>query len=163
MKAQSSDELLYFLHELRPSDAVRSFRRSIIEDYPGRGTCAYCGQRYKNFTLDHIIPRSKGGPTRRWNLARTCTHCNGNKSNLDLLPWYRPKQFWAEEREQILFNWMGENARIDNIVELTKGLANGCLNKEALHDLTERTARDIFWDEFCRKNPGALECRIYDV
>lgn len=163
MKAQSSDELLYHLHELRPADAIRSFRRSIIEDYPGCGTCAYCGRSPKKFTLDHIIPRSKGGPTRRWNLSRACVNCNGNKSNHDLLPWYRPQRFWAPEREQTVFDWMSENVKLDSMVALTQGLAEGRLDTSALRDLTERTAHDTFWDDFCSRNPDALECRLYDV
>jgi hypothetical protein len=163
MKAQSHDELLYNLHELRPADAIRSFRRSIIEDYPGRGTCAYCGRTPKKFTLDHIIPRSKGGPTRRWNLSRACVNCNGNKSNNDLLPWYRPQQFWAQEREQTVFEWMGENSRLASMKALTEGLAEGRLDTEALQDLTRKTAHDRYWDDFCDRYPSSAECRIYDV
>ena len=163
MKAQSYDELLYNLHELRPADAIRSFRRSIIEDYPGHGTCAYCGRASKKFTLDHIIPKSKGGPTRRWNLTRACVNCNGNKSNYDLLPWYRPQRCWAPQREQTVFDWMSENARLDSMQSLTDGLAEGRLDKDALRGLTERTSHDRFWDDFCSRNPDALECRLYDV
>ena len=103
--AQSSDELLFQLHEIRPKDAVKSFRRSIIEGYPG-DVCAYCGRPATSWTLDHIIPKSKGGPTRRWNLARCCSHCNGNKGSHDLLPWYRPQLFWEEDRENTLFQWI---------------------------------------------------------
>ena len=58
--AQSSDELLFQLHEIRPRDAVKSFRRSIIEGYPG-DVCAYCGRPATSWTLDHIIPKSKAG------------------------------------------------------------------------------------------------------
>jgi hypothetical protein len=163
MKAQSSDELLFNLHELRPADAIRSFRRSILEDYPGHGTCAYCGRASKKFTLDHIIPRSKGGPTRRWNLSRACVNCNGNKSNYDLLPWYRPQLFWTQERERTVFDWMSENVKMDAMNALTQSLAKGTLDTEALRELTEKTSHDRFWDDYCSRHPDALECRIYDL
>jgi len=44
--------------------------------------CLYCGSK-ENLTLDHVIPRSKGG-TNNWNnLATCCNRCNvlkGDKS-----------------------------------------------------------------------------------
>lgn len=43
-------------------------------------TCQYCGTT-KNLTLDHVIPRSKGG-THTWdNVVTACAKCNGTKSD----------------------------------------------------------------------------------
>lgn len=163
LKAQSSDDLLFHLHSLKKSDAVRSFRRSIIEDYPDEG-CAYCGRRTNKWTLDHIVPKSKGGPTRRWNLVRCCSHCNGNKSDTDLLPWYRPKLFWNEDRENTVFNWMRENANIDAMFKLEESLRDGDLDSESLSEIVNETEpRETFWDRYCEENPSELECLIYDV
>lgn len=165
LKAQSSDDLLYNLHELRPSDAVRSFRRSIIEDYPSKG-CCYCGRPAKKWTLDHIIPRSKNGPSRRWNLAKCCTRCNGNKSNFDLLPWYRPQLFWSEDRESTVFSWMRENATMDAMLVLEESLRDGIIDSKALAEVVHATAmkRDhqSYWDNYCLMDPSAPECLIYD-
>jgi len=166
LKAQSSDDLLYNLHEIRPRDAVRSFRKSIIEDYPSKG-CCYCGMHARSWTLDHIIPRSKGGPTRRWNLSKCCTRCNGNKSNLDLLPWYRPQMFWTEDRENTVFSWMRDNASMDAMLVLEEALREGVLDTDALADVCEATSpskpAENFWDEYCGLYPSDPECLIYDV
>ena len=162
--AQSSDELLFQLHEIRPKDAVKSFRRSIIEDYPG-DVCAYCGRPATSWTLDHIIPKSKGGPTRRWNLARCCSHCNGNKGSLDVLPWYRPQLFWTENRENTLFEWMRFNSNMDDaMIALEHSLREGTLDKEALEELkNHKEPKKTYWDSYCAVYPSEPECLIYDV
>lgn len=43
-------------------------------------TCQYCGST-KKLTIDHIIPRSKGGPHTWDNVATACEKCNGRKSD----------------------------------------------------------------------------------
>ena len=164
--AQSSEDLLYNLHEIRPKDAIRSFRKRCIHDYPG-DKCAYCGMPATSWTLDHIIPRSKGGPTRRWNLARCCARCNGNKSHYDLLPWYRPQLFWTEDRENAVFTWMRENASMDSILKLEEALREGYLDTEALAEVCDATSpkstTNVYWDEYCELYPSSPECLIYDV
>ncbi|MDQ2717506.1 MAG: HNH endonuclease [Chloroflexota bacterium] len=44
-------------------------------------TCQYCGKRGRDLTLDHIIPRSRGGPGTWENLVASCKSCNGKKGN----------------------------------------------------------------------------------
>jgi 5-methylcytosine-specific restriction endonuclease McrA len=61
------EELLHSLSELRPGDAKRRYRKSIFEDYSvggpfGHCACAYCGKWNEKLTIDHIVPKSKGGP-----------------------------------------------------------------------------------------------------
>ena len=46
--------------------------------------CAYCGQVLydkKDVTVDHIVPKSKGGQTNDKNLVISCKSCNGLKSS----------------------------------------------------------------------------------
>ena len=163
--AQSSEDLLYNLHEIRPRDAVRSFRKAIIQDYPGV-RCAYCGLPSHKWTLDHIIPKSKGGPTRRWNLLRSCPRCNGNKSNSDILSWYRPQLFWTADREHTVFDWMRENASRDAMLVLQEAIMDGVLDQQALSDVVEATApkraTEPFWEDFCELYPSNPECLIYE-
>jgi 5-methylcytosine-specific restriction endonuclease McrA len=45
--------------------------------------CVYCGSD-KNLTLDHVIPKSKGGPDSWENLVTACKGCNGEKADLTL-------------------------------------------------------------------------------
>ncbi len=44
-------------------------------------TCQYCGKRGRDLTLDHIIPRSRGGQSTWENLVACCKVCNGRKGN----------------------------------------------------------------------------------
>jgi 5-methylcytosine-specific restriction endonuclease McrA len=45
--------------------------------------CQYCGSR-SNLTVDHVIPRSKGGPSSWENIVASCAPCNRRKG--DALP-----------------------------------------------------------------------------
>ncbi|UBM57285.1 HNH endonuclease [Marinilongibacter aquaticus] len=42
--------------------------------------CVYCGTN-RNLTLDHVIPKSRGGKTNWDNLVSACKHCNGRKGD----------------------------------------------------------------------------------
>ena len=44
-------------------------------------TCRYCGKKAKPVELDHVIPRSHGGPNTPWNLVVACHRCNDRKGN----------------------------------------------------------------------------------
>jgi 5-methylcytosine-specific restriction endonuclease McrA len=46
-------------------------------------TCQYCGSR-SNLTVDHVIPRSKGGSSSWENIVASCAPCNRRKA--DRLP-----------------------------------------------------------------------------
>ncbi len=43
-------------------------------------SCQYCGNT-KNLTLDHVIPRSRGGRHSWENVVAACSECNSRKSN----------------------------------------------------------------------------------
>ena len=43
-------------------------------------TCQYCGSR-SNLTVDHVIPRSKGGLSTWENIVASCAPCNRRKGN----------------------------------------------------------------------------------
>lgn len=42
--------------------------------------CQYCGSP-RDLTLDHVIPRSKGGPSNWKNLVTACKSCNARKGD----------------------------------------------------------------------------------
>ncbi len=44
------------------------------------GECQYCGSR-RHLTIDHVIPRSKGGKTSWNNLVTACNRCNVSKGD----------------------------------------------------------------------------------
>ena len=60
-------------------------------------TCQYCKQTYSTnkLTLDHVIPKSKGGPKSWNNLVTCCKKCNQKKGNLlpiesGMIPYKKP-------------------------------------------------------------------------
>ena len=44
-------------------------------------TCQYCGAR-SNLTVDHVIPRSKGGESSWENIVASCAPCNRRKGDM---------------------------------------------------------------------------------
>jgi 5-methylcytosine-specific restriction endonuclease McrA len=43
--------------------------------------CQYCGNKTNDLTVDHIVPRSKGGPSSWENLVCACFECNNKKGD----------------------------------------------------------------------------------
>lgn len=78
-----------------------------------RGCCEYCLSQAKYapdpFSIEHIIPRSKGGTDDLDNLAWACMGCNGMKYNethaidpvsMEEVALFHPrKQIWADHFE----------------------------------------------------------------
>jgi 5-methylcytosine-specific restriction endonuclease McrA len=44
-------------------------------------TCQYCGAEKPGLTVDHVIPRSKGGESVWENIVASCAPCNRKKGN----------------------------------------------------------------------------------
>ena len=53
-----------------------SRRNVLLRD---RYICAYCGKRDKTITMDHVIPRSRGGNNDFENCVACCRACNQKK------------------------------------------------------------------------------------
>ena len=62
----------------RPLLRRRLSRRSVF--YRDSFACQYCGRQTRTLTLDHIIPRSKGGPHVWTNVVSACIPCNHRKA-----------------------------------------------------------------------------------
>lgn len=52
-------------------------------------TCQYCGS-IKNLTIDHVIPRSRGGKDTWENMVAACMSCNTHKGDKTPEEWGRP-------------------------------------------------------------------------
>ena len=63
----------------RPLPELKLSRRGILAR--DKHTCQYCGHVGSDLTLDHIIPRDKGGPSDWDNLVCCCLKCNNKKGN----------------------------------------------------------------------------------
>ena len=44
-------------------------------------TCQYCGSTKSGLTVDHVIPRSRGGKSVWENIVAACANCNRRKGN----------------------------------------------------------------------------------
>lgn len=80
-----------------------------------RETCQYCGEQpgRSHLTVDHVVPRSRGGETTWENVVAACRECNHRKggrtpeeANMQLLTVPRQPQFVA-------FALLGELERHD--------------------------------------------------
>lgn len=67
------------LHHLikRPRPRVRLTRREVF--LRDQFTCQYCGARTKELTLDHVVPKHRGGRHLWENLVSACQACNHRK------------------------------------------------------------------------------------
>ena len=43
-------------------------------------TCQYCGKQTKDLTIDHVMPRHRGGPHVWENVTSACIPCNHKKA-----------------------------------------------------------------------------------
>ena len=53
-------------------------------------SCCYCGST-TDLTVDHLLPRSKGGENVGENMVWACRSCNSSKGATDLLAWLQRK------------------------------------------------------------------------
>ena len=89
------DEVLRSISQVFPKPSVIKIKRYINVPYRGvvltRNNvfkrdgyqCQYCGTS-KDLTLDHVIPRSKGGKSTWTNLITACKRCNAKKGDYSL-------------------------------------------------------------------------------
>lgn len=62
-----------------PYHEIPLTRRNIL--HRDSHTCQYCSYSGDELTLDHVIPRSRGGPDSWENLVSACVRCNVKKGN----------------------------------------------------------------------------------
>jgi 5-methylcytosine-specific restriction endonuclease McrA len=80
----------------------RSWRAAIYDAWGH--CCAYCDAPAQS--LDHVIPRSQGGPTTQSNLVACCLACNRRKGDQGAVAWWRQQPSWSPDREQRLLDWI---------------------------------------------------------
>lgn len=54
-----------------------------------RGICYYCHREVgrEQLTMDHIVPLSRGGKSKKGNLVPACKECNNKKKTMLPLEW----------------------------------------------------------------------------
>jgi len=99
----SHEGYLYNLHTCSPAEAKRMWKQSIKNQWDNK--CAYCGSD-KDITLDHVVPRTKGGSDHADNIIACCKSCNADKAHEDWIIWYIQQPFFTEERRQSIEDWI---------------------------------------------------------
>ena len=56
-------------------------RKNVV--WRDKNVCQYCGNRFcfADLTMDHVIPKSRGGDKSWTNIVASCKRCNNNKGN----------------------------------------------------------------------------------
>lgn len=77
-------------HDSTEWQKARAYAKTVLQP-----SCATCGKDLegRDWTIDHIIPPSKGGDHNLANLQSMCRSCNGRKQDRDPIRnnWINPK------------------------------------------------------------------------
>jgi hypothetical protein len=109
------------------------------------GRCEYCKSlasiSSQPFSIEHILPRARGGTGREENLALACQGCNNHKydkievrdpASGDVVPIYHPRS----DRWDDHFAWSDDFARILGVSPTGRGTVVALrLNREGLVNL----------------------------
>ena len=80
----------------------RSWRQRIFEAWGDR--CAYCGAPAQS--LDHIVPKARGGLTVARNLVPACLPCNRRKGHCEVISWWQQQPGWSIPAQARLIDWV---------------------------------------------------------
>ena len=97
----SSKAYVFNLHATSSAEAKRLWRRDVKEKWDWE--CAYCGDR-NNLTIDHVIPRCKGGTDFTKNVVCCCSDCNQRKGHEPWEEWFLNQEFFSEEKYQKIYS-----------------------------------------------------------
>ena len=70
--------LMSYIH--KPIHTRKISRQGIL--FRDKNTCQYCGISPESLTLDHILPKSRGGKHTWENVVAACIKCNHKKAGL---------------------------------------------------------------------------------
>jgi 5-methylcytosine-specific restriction endonuclease McrA len=69
-------------HVKRPQPRVKLSRREVFSR--DKHTCQYCGAVSRSLTIDHVVPKHRGGRHEWENLVAACRSCNHRKGGKTL-------------------------------------------------------------------------------
>ena len=101
---------VFNLHTTNTSEAKRLWRQKIKEEWGYE--CAYCGSTHQ-LTIDHIVPRAKGGTDFTKNCLCACHECNQSKSYTPVEDWYLSQEFFDIDRYEKIKKWMEPESSVN--------------------------------------------------
>ena len=99
----SSKAYVFNLQTTSSAEAKRLWRTDVKEKWHFK--CAYCGDG-NNLTIDHVVPRSKGGTDFTKNVVCCCSDCNQRKGHEPWEEWFLKQEYFSEEKYQKIREWM---------------------------------------------------------
>ncbi|MEJ2668138.1 MAG: HNH endonuclease [Deinococcales bacterium] len=91
-RVEDGDKVLRSVNHTFPVPSVVRLKRFVKRPYRQRvafnrrnvfkrdeHSCQYCGAHSTDLTLDHVVPRSRGGATSWENVVACCKRCNARK------------------------------------------------------------------------------------
>ena len=91
----SPRQYLFNLETLSSNEAKRIWRTKVRERWNYK--CAYCGSK-KELTIDHVVPRAKGGTDFTKNVVCCCHSCNQSKAHSPWEEWYLSQDFFSAKK-----------------------------------------------------------------
>jgi hypothetical protein len=87
-----------------PVDRAARLRAAIERDGP---TCVWCGRRFAELvqpTTEHLVPRTKGGPSWSENEVAACRRCNRARGHQSLAEWAQEcrRRGWPPDTDRVL-------------------------------------------------------------
>ena len=117
----------------------KSLKEKILEK---QGNCChYCGKKLEadEITIDHLLPRSRGGKTDKSNLAICCGKCNSEKSSMT------EQEYWKYlEIKKLLTNEKEIKALKRLILKDYFSIKN--LNIEEIKNILKKSMDDMIFD-----------------
>jgi len=83
----------------REKDKARQLRKSVWWMRKTReGICYYCNRKVdrNELTMDHVVPISRGGKSKKGNIVPACKDCNNKKKQLLPVEWEEYLEALAE-------------------------------------------------------------------
>lgn len=123
--------------EINWSTSIREY----VKEREKKNVCIYCGKK-KDLTLEHILPRSRGGLDIADNAVFVCKSCNSSKGDKRLYEWvglenrYKVPRIAEGKYLKLLYSLHKQNGTL-NVSDVSKlcpkcDLQSKCPEKEKL-------------------------------
>lgn len=77
--------------EINWSGSIREY----VKEHETPNQCIYCGSK-ESLSIDHLVPRSRGGPESGDNAVLACKSCNSSRGDKGIYEWFE-----LEKRNEI--------------------------------------------------------------